>query len=141
MGKFKYHVSLFAQALSILGLFVFARLWPGPWNRQRLVGLILVAGGVFLVFLARLQLGTSFSILPRAQKLVTHGLYSRIRNPIYVFGTIAVVGIVMILQIPQLWVLPAGVAIMQVIRARKEADVLEAKFGEEYRSYRKQTWF
>jgi protein-S-isoprenylcysteine O-methyltransferase Ste14 len=30
---------------------------------------------------------------------------------------------------------------MQVVRARREAAVLEAKFGEQYREYRKGTWF
>jgi protein-S-isoprenylcysteine O-methyltransferase Ste14 len=30
---------------------------------------------------------------------------------------------------------------MQVARARRESAVLEAKFGDEYRRYRQQTWF
>jgi protein-S-isoprenylcysteine O-methyltransferase Ste14 len=30
---------------------------------------------------------------------------------------------------------------MQIVRARREAAVLEAAFGEEYRRYRRQTWF
>jgi protein-S-isoprenylcysteine O-methyltransferase Ste14 len=30
---------------------------------------------------------------------------------------------------------------MQIVRARKEARVLEEKFGEEYRAYRARTWF
>ena len=30
---------------------------------------------------------------------------------------------------------------MQIIRARREAAVLEAKFGDAYREYRKRTWF
>jgi protein-S-isoprenylcysteine O-methyltransferase Ste14 len=30
---------------------------------------------------------------------------------------------------------------LQARRAREEARVLEDKFGEEYRAYRKQTWF
>ena len=29
----------------------------------------------------------------KAQTLVTHGLYSRIRNPIYVFGALVIAGI------------------------------------------------
>jgi protein-S-isoprenylcysteine O-methyltransferase Ste14 len=42
---------------------------------------------------------------------------------------------------------PEGFAIflvlipLQIIRARREAAVLEAKFGDEYREYRKRTWF
>jgi protein-S-isoprenylcysteine O-methyltransferase Ste14 len=30
---------------------------------------------------------------------------------------------------------------LQIIRARREAAVLEAAFGEDYRLYRRQTWF
>jgi len=30
---------------------------------------------------------------------------------------------------------------VQVLRARREAAVLEAKFGDAYRKYRKHTWF
>jgi len=30
---------------------------------------------------------------------------------------------------------------MQILRARREAAVLEEKFGDAYREYRKQTWF
>jgi protein-S-isoprenylcysteine O-methyltransferase Ste14 len=30
---------------------------------------------------------------------------------------------------------------VQTIRARREARVLEAAFGEAYREYRKKTWF
>jgi protein-S-isoprenylcysteine O-methyltransferase Ste14 len=30
---------------------------------------------------------------------------------------------------------------VQIIRARREAAVLEAKFGDAYREYRKRTWF
>jgi protein-S-isoprenylcysteine O-methyltransferase Ste14 len=30
---------------------------------------------------------------------------------------------------------------LQIFRARREAAVLEAKFGDEYREYRKRTWF
>jgi len=116
-------------------------IWPGPWNLQRVVGAVLIVAGMALVLIARFQLGMSFSILPRAKKLVTHGLYSRIRNPIYVFGTIAIAGMLLIFQKPLLWVLLAALVLLQVVRARKEAAVLEAKFGEEYHAYRKQTWF
>jgi len=97
--------------------------------------------GTLLVFMARFQLGRSFSIRARARKLVTHGLYSRIRNPIYVFGTVAITGLCLILQKPGPWLLVVFVVAMQTVRARKEARVLEATFGDEYRAYRSRTWF
>ncbi len=120
---------------------VLLAVWPGPWNLQRVVGGVLLTAGLVLVFIARLQLGMSFSVLPRARKLVTHGLYSKIRNPIYVFGTMAIAGMLLILQRPKYWAGLAVLVLVQVVRARRESGVLEARFGEAYRAYRKQTWF
>lgn len=141
MGNLKFSLFLGLQAFSVLVWLIFAALWPGPWNTQRLVGILLVVVGTVFVLLARIQLGTSFSILPRAKKLVTRGLYAKIRNPIYVFGTIAVAGMLLILQITRLWIFLIVLVAVQIFRAGREARALELRFGEDYRAYRKQTWF
>jgi protein-S-isoprenylcysteine O-methyltransferase Ste14 len=74
---------------------------------------------------------------------VTTGIYSRIRNPIYVSGMIFLIGlIVMVRRIASGLVLLIIIVVpMQIIRARREARVLEAKFGDAYRQYRSRTWF
>ncbi|HLV96913.1 MAG TPA: isoprenylcysteine carboxylmethyltransferase family protein [Candidatus Acidoferrales bacterium] len=90
---------------------------------------------------ARIQLGKSFSIRAKATELVTKGIYSKIRNPVYVFGTVLIAGIILWIGSPVWLLVLLGVLPMQVIRARKEAQVLEAKFGEAYRAYRARTWF
>lgn len=114
---------------------------PGAWTPTRIVGLVSTLAGLSLITLARAQLGDAFSIEPRATTLVTHGLYARIRNPVYVFGLVLIAGIILYLGRPQfLWVL-IPLAVMQAIRARREARVLEARFGDEYRAYRARTWF
>jgi protein-S-isoprenylcysteine O-methyltransferase Ste14 len=59
-----------------------------PWNAQRYVGTALVVMGVSFIAVARYQLGKSFAVRAKAHELVTHGLYSKIRNPIYVFGVV-----------------------------------------------------
>jgi len=141
MGNLKFYLFLVAQGLAMLVSLVVVAFLPGPWNIQRTMGAVLLVTGMAFVFTARWQLGMSFSILPRAKTLVTEGLYSKIRNPIYVFGTIAIAGIIMILQIPRLWVVLLALVMMQIVRARREAQVLEAKFGDEYRDYRRRTWF
>jgi protein-S-isoprenylcysteine O-methyltransferase Ste14 len=141
MGDFKFYWLLVAQAVAALASLFLLAIWPGPWNLQRVAGAVLLVAGMALVFAARLQLGASFSILPRAKQLVTRGLYSRIRNRIYVFGTMAIAGMLLILQRPRLWLALMALVGVQIVRARREAEVLESKFGDEYRSYRKQTWF
>ncbi len=138
---FKFYLFLAAQFVAMIAWLVLLAVWPGPWNLQRVVGGVLLTAGLVLVFIARLQLGMSFSVLPRARKLVTHGLYSKIRNPIYVFGTMAIAGMLLILQRPKYWAGLAVLVLVQVVRARRESGVLEARFGEAYRAYRKQTWF
>jgi protein-S-isoprenylcysteine O-methyltransferase Ste14 len=90
---------------------------------------------------ARYQLGSSFAIRPEAHRLVTHGVYSKMRNPIYVFGSVLVAGVVLVLHRPGLWLLFIFIVLMQTVRAHREAQVLEAAFGDEYREYRRKTWF
>jgi protein-S-isoprenylcysteine O-methyltransferase Ste14 len=82
-----------------------------------------------------------FSVRAKAQALVTHGLYSKIRNPIYVFGAFTIVRVLLFAGLPKLlWALVALVP-LQVYRARKEERVLAAKFGDEYRAYKARTSF
>jgi protein-S-isoprenylcysteine O-methyltransferase Ste14 len=141
MNNLTFYLIMCAQGLAAIAIFAFVWFWPGPWNAQRFVGSALLVIGMLLVFIARLQLGRSFSVTAQARKLVTHGLYSKIRNPIYVFGTIAITGLCLILQKPGMWLLLLAIVAMQTVRARREARVLEAKFGDDYRSYRSHTWF
>lgn len=113
----------------------------GPMTPIRAVGMTLAAVGLIGWVTARIQLGTSFSIRPKATELVTHGIYSKIRNPVYVSGTVFLAGLILWAGRP-IWLLILLILIpMQVIRARKEARVLEAKFGDAYRAYREKTWF
>lgn len=116
--------------------------WKGtPWNAERDLGTALILAGIAGIGVARYQLGKSFSVSAQARQLVTKGIYSKIRNPIYVFGTVLLVGIILVIQQPILWVVLAALIGVQIIRAHKEARVLEAAFGEEYREYRRKTWF
>ena len=113
----------------------------GDWGIGEIAGLVLTLAGLAGLTIARINLGNSFSIAPEARKLVTHGIYSRVRHPVYTFGALLIAGVA--LYIPVLYLLLALIPIvpMQIIRAREEGRVLEDAFGEEYREYRKRTWF
>jgi protein-S-isoprenylcysteine O-methyltransferase Ste14 len=114
---------------------------PGPHGVMRSIGLALGVIGLGGVILSRYTLGKSFSIVAKATALVTGGIYSRIRNPIYISGIIFLVGVVLIIRRPMLLAFLIVIIPMQILRARREAKVLEDKFGDQYREYRKRTWF
>jgi len=118
--------------LSFLGL---------PWTALRIVGLAIAVPCFLLLVLARIQLGKAFSVQAKATILVTTGLYSRIRNPIYVFGSLMIFGFMLWINQPWLLLFLAIVLPMQFLRSRKEAQVLEKKFGAEYLEYKSKTWF
>jgi protein-S-isoprenylcysteine O-methyltransferase Ste14 len=114
---------------------------PAVWTTMQTVGLCLMVVGFALWTLARFQLGNSLTVSAQAKELVTAGLYSRIRNPIYVFGSTLIAGLILLLGRPVWLLILAAIIPLQLWRARKESHVLEAKFGEEYRRYRAATWF
>jgi len=135
---FAFTVAQIVAAAVVLWLIFSQRV---PWDLQRCVGAALVAVGYGGIAAARYQLGKPFSLTPQARQLVTRGVYSKIRNPIYVFGTVAIAGLILLLRQPWLWLLLAAIIIVQTLRARREAQVLEAAFGDAYRDYRRKTWF
>ena len=111
------------------------------WSARFLIGVVVAIAGLALSLLARAQLGRSFTIRAQARRLVTTGLYSKFRHPIYLFRGIAFLGLFIALGelIPLLCFLL--IYSLQIPRAKKEEKVLEQAFGEEYRRYRASTWF
>jgi protein-S-isoprenylcysteine O-methyltransferase Ste14 len=97
-------------AVGILLWVIFSK--PGPWDLQRDIGTVMVLAGIGGIATARRQLGSSFAIKAAAHKLVTHGVYSKIRNPIYVFGMVMIAGLVLIIHRPLLWLLFLALAII-----------------------------
>jgi protein-S-isoprenylcysteine O-methyltransferase Ste14 len=111
------------------------------WERHNTVGMVIAVPAFCLWARARLQLGASFAISAQAKHLVTHGLYSKIQNPVYVFSAIFLLGMVIFFGAPQGFLLFLILIPLQLVRIRNERQVLEEKFGDEYREYRKHTWF
>jgi protein-S-isoprenylcysteine O-methyltransferase Ste14 len=92
-------------------------------------------------FLARKQLGDAFSARPEARKLVTSGIYSKIRHPVYVFGSVAWVGALLPMLGWQALIVGLIIVAIEIVRARREERVMAAMFGPEYADYRSRTWF
>ena len=128
-------------AVVVLGVVLFRYVGTVVWTPWQIAGLGIFVPAFLLFVLARIELGRAFSIQAKASTLVTTGLYGRIRNPIYLFGGLMSVGIFVFVHRP-LWLLIWVPLIpLQVSRARKEEQVLEAKFGDAYRDYKRRTWF
>jgi len=112
-----------------------------PWDTTRVLGIAILIPSFALWFLARLQLGRSFSVRAQANQLVTHGLYSKIRNPVYLFGSLGILGIILYIgHLQWLWVFALLVP-LQLFRIRKEEKVLQDKFGDTFLEYKSRTWF
>lgn len=112
-----------------------------PLTPFRIAGVAIALPSFILLVAARLQLGRAFSVQAKATELVTTGLYSRIRNPIYVFGALMIAGFIVWTGRPLLLLIFLILIPLQIYRSRKEAAILEQKFGSAYVEYKKQTWF
>ncbi len=108
----------FCAVLLVISAVVFR---PGSWNGARLAGFCIAVPAAVLLFTARWQLGKSFSVNPQARELVTWGLYSKIRNPIYVFSALLLLGVLIALQYRYALLLLLVLIPMQIFRARQEA--------------------
>lgn len=135
-------LNLATLALIFAAVIIFAVESRGmTWTTARIAGVSVAAPALAMLVIARLQLGRAFSVSARASVLVTTGLYSHIRNPIYLFAAFVILGIIIFFGQPW-WLLAFAVLIpLQVYRSRKEAQVLEEKFGDAYREYKQKTWF
>lgn len=110
------------------------------WSCFNYCGAIIFLLSYMLWFLARIQLGMSFSIDARASTLVTHGMYSRCRHPIYIFSTLGVAGYLMLIgKTSWLWFVLI-LCPVQWVRAQREMNVLREKFGQQYEDYEQEVW-
>jgi protein-S-isoprenylcysteine O-methyltransferase Ste14 len=130
--------------MALAGLALLWYLWyfrALPWTLLRVVGVVILVPSLILITVARVQLGRAFSIRAKADILVTSGLYSKIRNPIYVFGTLMLAGFVLTIEKP--WLLLGFLVLtpLQIYRSRNEERVLTERFGQAYLDYKRGTWF
>jgi protein-S-isoprenylcysteine O-methyltransferase Ste14 len=98
----------------------------------------LTLAGTLLAFWSAWHLGTSFSLLPQARRLVTTGPYRYVRHPIYLGGLLITIGEVWLRFSPLVVVLNVLFVAAQIVRLRYEEQVLSRAFPE-YAAYRART--
>ena len=130
---------LLGDFLFYLVVFVAAVIWRR--DAPCILGSAIAVPSFVLWFVAKLQLGTSFTAKAEARALISHGLYSRIRHPIYLFASLALVGTALCLRSVYFSVYVVITIAAQLWRIRRENKVLREKFGQQYLDYRQQTWF
>jgi protein-S-isoprenylcysteine O-methyltransferase Ste14 len=106
-----------------------------------LLGAFIAISGFVLVIVARVQLGDCFTAKAEARALVAHGLYTRIRHPVYFFGVMGLCGIAICLHSIYFNVYLIITILGLLWRIRRENGVLREKFNTAYAEYRRQTWF
>lgn len=109
-------------------------------NISQYVGIIIFIPSFLLWLIARIQLGKCCTLLPVAKQLVTHGIYSKFRNPIYLFGTTTLIGFFLLHELPEGLFTLFLVIPIQFVRGYKESVALEDHFGQFYHDYVQQTW-
>jgi protein-S-isoprenylcysteine O-methyltransferase Ste14 len=140
-------------AISAVGAYSVYRLWtpiaipvsPPVSFVLRVIGLGVVSVGASLFLWARKTLGAMYNAstssavqLQSNHHLIQHGPFAFVRHPIYLSYWIIPAGL---FTMYRTWVLIVILLLMLISltkRARREEQVLEAAFGDEWRNYARQ---
>lgn len=135
--------------LSAVGLFlglllVFSASSEGPLALPlALSGLVLALAGVALVLRSRTELGSAWSLVPKADRgtgLVTTGPYRLVRHPIYLgFALLATGQALAFGSWPAFMIVLFGMIPTFAWRSRAEEKLLGRTFGEPYAEYQRRT--
>ncbi|HEY8611126.1 MAG TPA: isoprenylcysteine carboxylmethyltransferase family protein [Roseomonas sp.] len=121
-------ISAFLGSFLSLSLMFF----PKPELPQALtvLALVMMIGGTLLSFCVLLWLGTSFSIMAEARRLVTNGPYAVVRHPLYACEQIAIFGALILHLSPLAVAVIALQFALQFKRMANEEKVLRQAFPE-----------
>ena len=114
------------------------------WPLAHGLGIALTAAGILLCVWARVHLGKFWSdkiVLKADHQLIRSGPYSRLRHPIYSGMLLGIAGTTIALGELRGAVAFALLGTSYFIKAVQEERLLAAQFGEEFRTYRRQTGF
>lgn len=106
--------------------------------RETLFAAFISIVGTALSIFTLAHLGRSFSLMAEARRLVTTGPYRVVRHPLYLFETLASLGILLQFLSVYTVLVFLGYMLIQLRRMKNEELILEAAFPE-YREYRSRT--
>jgi len=113
-----------------------------PWAALRVLGVPGAVAAVALYALALRDLGLSWRFTidrERPGELVTHGVFARTRNPIYVALMLLAAGVALMLGSPLLIALACGCPLYFGALVRREEAFLAGHYGRAYEEYRART--
>lgn len=129
---------------------MYAVIWLGTaFELYRSFSLSWYVGGIFLVIAGMIvrqralrDLGTSYGheiILRPNHKLVTHGVYSWIRHPLYVALAVELFGMTLISH--AIWIFTSWIILVFILarRIKMEDQTLKGSFGDKGKNYQAST--
>lgn len=131
-------------ACAIIGSWLVAQLLPVPLpGALAPLGIVLIIAALCVDLTAMVTMRRAkTTILPHrgSQNLITHGIFSVSRNPIYVANVVIILGYA--LSSSSIWPLlaaPIAAFAMQKLAIEREEAHLSANFPDEFAAYRKKT--
>jgi protein-S-isoprenylcysteine O-methyltransferase Ste14 len=115
-------------------------IFPNPWYWigifPFLVGIIinLIADNTFK------KVDTTVKPYEESNILVTTGIFSKSRNPMYLGFVLILLGIAILLgKIMPFLVIPIFILVIHIVFIKREEEMLEEKFKDEWNEYKKKT--
>ncbi len=128
-----------AALLSTLLVVLFSRQY---WQDDSAYHEVLELAGNFLVAICAIGrvYATAFLGGFKNDRLVTHGVYSLMRNPLYFFSLMGITGVALVSNHPAVMLgLPLFFLLIYLQLIAREESFLQEKFGDEFTSYKKET--
>jgi protein-S-isoprenylcysteine O-methyltransferase Ste14 len=128
-------------ALTILSVYF----WITFFNQDsiKIIGIVINIIGLIIWWSAKITLGENWDAgygNPKIKQLVTHGIYSKIRHPLYWGINLTLIGLALLYLTIWFSIISLLIVVCFFYRMRIEDKYLLEKLGEEYRNYKAKTW-
>jgi protein-S-isoprenylcysteine O-methyltransferase Ste14 len=131
---------LVPSALTIISVYF----WITFFNQNllKIVGVAVNILGLIIWWFAKLTLDQNWNAgygKPKIKQLVTHGIYSKIRHPLYWGINLTLLGLALLY--PKVWflIINSLIIIYFFYRMHIEDNYLSEKLGKEYQDYKRKT--